>query len=167
MNERWARAFDAEAARARPEDDEDTRERARRKGPAALPVEVVEFLDDVPARLARADLVVSRSGALTCAELCAVGRPSVLVPYPHAADDHQYKNAHALAEAGAAIVIRQQDASIDALADAIGALCIDAERRTVMADAARGRGVPDAADRIMRDLLEMIGVPVAVGGGAS
>ncbi|GAC1548304.1 MAG: undecaprenyldiphospho-muramoylpentapeptide beta-N-acetylglucosaminyltransferase [Polyangiales bacterium] len=167
-NERWARAFDAELARSRPEEDEDTRERARRKGPPVLPVEVVEFLDDVPARLAWADLVVSRSGALTCAELCAVGRPAVLVPYPHAADDHQFRNAHALAEAGAAIVLRQETASTDALADAIGALCTDANRRRAMADASRARGVPDAADKIMRDLLALIGVPVAAhaAGGA-
>lgn len=118
-------------------------------------VEVVEFIEDVPARLAWAHLVVSRSGALTCAELCAVGRPSILVPYPFAADDHQAANAEALQGAAAAIALRQKDAAVERLVEAIASLYGDDAKRLAMADAARARGVPDAATKIAEDLLEL------------
>ena len=72
-------------------------------------VELASFFADVPARMAAADLLVSRSGASTVAELLALGRPSLLVPYLHAADDHQTANARALAEAGAAILVPQPE----------------------------------------------------------
>lgn len=135
--------------------------------------EVSEFIVDVPKALADADLVVARSGALTCAELCAVGRPSILVPYPFAADDHQAHNAEAMQAAGAAIALRQENATADALCDAIGALVTDSTRRRSMADAARARGVPDAADVIAKDLLSLAKLaisapiaPIASGGAA-
>jgi UDP-N-acetylglucosamine--N-acetylmuramyl-(pentapeptide) pyrophosphoryl-undecaprenol N-acetylglucosamine transferase len=99
-----------------------------------------------------------RSGALTCAELCAVGRASILVPYPHAADDHQAKNAEALAGAGAAIAIRQEKADAEALFAAMAGLALDDDKRRAMAAAARKRGVPDAADVITRDLLALAGL---------
>lgn len=159
VTKRYARAFDAEAARALDKDaSEDDLERARRKGPATIPVEVVDFLDDVASKLADADLVVSRSGAGSCAEICAVGRAAILVPYPHAADDHQAANAEALVRAGAAIAMRQDVATVEAIADAVRALAEDGPRRRAMGDAARARGIPDASERIARDLLELIGV---------
>ncbi len=120
---------------------------------------VIEFVEDVPARLAWADLVVARSGALTCAELCAIGRAAVLVPYPYAADDHQAANADTLAASGAAIAIRQKDATAERLVEAIGGLYADDVTRLAMADAARARGVPDAARRIAEDLLEIMSPP--------
>ena len=124
---------------------------------------VVEFVDDVPAQLAWADLVVSRSGALTCAELCAIGRAAILVPYPHAADDHQAANAEALAASGAAIAIRQREATPERLVEAIGGLYDDDLARVAMADAARVRGVPNAAEKIAEDLLELMSRPAASG----
>lgn len=117
---------------------------------------VIEFVEDVPTQLAWADLVVARSGALTCAELCAIGRAAVFVPYPYAADDHQAANAETLAAAGAAIAIRQKDATAERLVEAIGGLYDDDVARLAMADAARARGVPDAARRIAEDLLEIM-----------
>jgi UDP-N-acetylglucosamine--N-acetylmuramyl-(pentapeptide) pyrophosphoryl-undecaprenol N-acetylglucosamine transferase len=117
---------------------------------------VVEFVEDVPAQLAWADLVIARSGALTCAELCAIGRAAILIPYPHAADDHQAANAAALARAGAAIAIRQKDASVERLVEAIAALYDDDLARVAMADAARARGVPEAANKIAADLVELM-----------
>lgn len=119
-------------------------------------VEVIEFIDDVPSRLSAAHVVVARAGALTLAEICAIGRPSILIPYPFAADDHQAANAQALAEAGAAIAMRQSEWSVDKLAEAISSLANDEPRRARMADVARGRGVPDAADAIARDLIDFI-----------
>ncbi|MBI2395440.1 MAG: undecaprenyldiphospho-muramoylpentapeptide beta-N-acetylglucosaminyltransferase [Deltaproteobacteria bacterium] len=121
----------------------------------AKDVQVVEFVEDVPARLSWAHLVVSRSGALTCAELCAIGRPSILVPYPFAADDHQAANAEALAKAAAAIAIRQKEATVERLVEAISGVYGDETMRLSMADAARARGVPDAAQKIAEDLLEL------------
>jgi UDP-N-acetylglucosamine--N-acetylmuramyl-(pentapeptide) pyrophosphoryl-undecaprenol N-acetylglucosamine transferase len=110
--------------------------------------EVRAFLDDMPARLQAADLVVCRAGATTLAELAAAGRPAILVPYPHAADDHQTLNARAVEEAGAAESIRDEGLDGKTLAARILSLAADPERRIRMARAARGLAVPDATSRI-------------------
>jgi UDP-N-acetylglucosamine--N-acetylmuramyl-(pentapeptide) pyrophosphoryl-undecaprenol N-acetylglucosamine transferase len=132
-----------------------------RSGNSRSIVEVTEFIDDVPARLRECDLLIARAGAMTCAEACAVGRPSLLIPYPFAADDHQAANADALAKAGAAIALRQSDATTDALVSAIAPLLENAALRVAMADAARSRSVPEAACRIARDLLQLAAIPAA------
>ncbi len=118
------------------------------------------FIDDMPTALARADLVIGRAGAGALSEICAVGRPSILVPYPYAAGDHQAKNADALVREGAAIRIKDKLASPDTVAKAIGALISDRSLLTKMAAAARGVGRPDAAHTIARDLLELAGLGV-------
>jgi len=118
-------------------------------------VEVVPFIDDVAAALARADVVIARSGASSLAELCAVGRPSILIPYPFAADDHQRRNAESLERAGAAIAVAQPDATPARLAVEIEGLARDPERRARMARAAASLGRPDAAERVARDLLDL------------
>jgi UDP-N-acetylglucosamine--N-acetylmuramyl-(pentapeptide) pyrophosphoryl-undecaprenol N-acetylglucosamine transferase len=106
------------------------------------------FFDDMARRFAAADLIVCRAGASTLAELCAAGRPSILVPYPFAADDHQRKNAEVLQEAGAAVVIADGDLDGDRLAATIAELAADPERRRTMGLAARALAHPDAALRI-------------------
>jgi len=113
-----------------------------------LAAEVSAFLDDMPARLAAADLVVSRAGATTLAELAAAGRPAILVPFPHAADDHQRLNAEAVRDAGAAVMIRDADLAGPGLGAEIAALASDPARRERMAAAARTLARPDAARRI-------------------
>jgi UDP-N-acetylglucosamine--N-acetylmuramyl-(pentapeptide) pyrophosphoryl-undecaprenol N-acetylglucosamine transferase len=123
-------------------------------------VEVVPFIDDVARALAEADLVVARAGAGTIAEITAVGRPSILVPFPHAADDHQAHNAEALARAGAAVCVRQEYADPRRLADEIERLLGDGLERRAMAVAAGARGRPDAARYVARDLLSMARVGV-------
>lgn len=110
--------------------------------------EVHAFLDDMPARLASADLVVCRAGASTLSELAAAGRPAILVPYPHAADDHQRLNAEAVRDAGAAVVIPDAELSGARLAAEIATLAADPPRRREMARAARRLSIPDAAERI-------------------
>ena len=110
---------------------------------------------DILHKLLGTPAVRARFPSLTRAELCAIGRASVLVPYPHAADDHQAKNAEALADAGAAIALRQEHATVHALVDALGKLVADDARRVAMADHARARGVPDAALRIADDVLPL------------
>jgi UDP-N-acetylglucosamine--N-acetylmuramyl-(pentapeptide) pyrophosphoryl-undecaprenol N-acetylglucosamine transferase len=121
--------------------------------------EVVPFLENVAGELARADLVIERAGASSLAELCAVGRASILIPFPFAADDHQRKNAEALAEAGAAVSIEQAAATASRIASEVIALAKDRARRAAMAGRARALGRPDAARTIARDLLALAGVP--------
>ena len=116
---------------------------------------VVPFIDDVAQAIADADLVVARAGAGTIAEVTAIGRASVLVPFPHAADDHQARNAQALARAGAAVCLLQDQADASLLASEIGRLLADDVARRAMADRARARGRPDAAHRVARDLLAL------------
>ena len=130
--------------------------------------EVRAFLDDMPARVEAADLVVCRAGATTLAELAAAGRPSILVPFPFAADDHQRLNAEAVVEAGGAAMIRDAELTGPALADAIATLARDAGRRREMGRAVRALARPDAADRIA-DVAEALldGRPVVGGGDVS
>lgn len=119
---------------------------------------VVAFLDDVAAAIADADLVVARAGAGTTAEITAIGRASILVPYPHAADDHQARNAELLARAGAAVSLRQDAADATRLATEIERLLRDDSARAALADAARARGKPGAARDIAADLLALAGI---------
>lgn len=128
--------------------------------------EVKPFFDDLPARIAAAHLVVARSGAGTVAELSAIGRPSILVPLPHALDQDQAANARTLAEAGAALVLRQVEFDPDRLALELHTLASEPASGpmslTRMADRARSRGVLDAADRLA-DLVRHL----AAGGAAA
>lgn len=118
-------------------------------------VRVVPFLDDVASELAAADLVIGRSGASSLAELCAVGRPAILIPFPHAADNHQYRNAISIERAGAAVAIEQTDATPARLTAEIMRLAKDGGLRLTMARAAVALGKPDAARMVAEDLLAL------------
>jgi UDP-N-acetylglucosamine--N-acetylmuramyl-(pentapeptide) pyrophosphoryl-undecaprenol N-acetylglucosamine transferase len=115
---------------------------------------VLPFVDDVAGELARTDLFIGRSGAGALAELCAVGRPSILIPLP-IKGVHQQENAQALATLGAAVCLAQSDVTVSRLAEEIVSLAKDEPGRVRMADAARAQGRPDAAQAIARDLLEV------------
>jgi UDP-N-acetylglucosamine--N-acetylmuramyl-(pentapeptide) pyrophosphoryl-undecaprenol N-acetylglucosamine transferase len=128
---------------------EDRAATAERYAAAGIDADVREFIDDMAAQYARAELVVARAGATTVAELTAIGRPAILIPYPFAADNHQERNAAALAEAGAARVFRQADLDGDKLASAVAALAGDRERLAAMASAMRALGRPEAAREIV------------------
>ena len=123
----------------------------------AVAVEVVEFIDDMPAAFAEADLIVSRAGASTVGELCAAGRASILIPYPHAADDHQSRNAEALSAAGGAMVLSDADCDGMKLAELIGSILVLPERLEEMEFAARALARPDAARRAADVLEEVAG----------
>ncbi|HXW25876.1 MAG TPA: undecaprenyldiphospho-muramoylpentapeptide beta-N-acetylglucosaminyltransferase [Xanthobacteraceae bacterium] len=110
--------------------------------------DVAPFFVDLPARIAAAHLVVSRSGASTIAELAALGRPAILVPLPHALDQDQLANARALERAGGAILLRQDAFTPARLAREIAALAADPARLDAMAAGARSAGMPDAAERL-------------------
>jgi UDP-N-acetylglucosamine--N-acetylmuramyl-(pentapeptide) pyrophosphoryl-undecaprenol N-acetylglucosamine transferase len=113
-----------------------------------LAPELAAFFADVPERLAAAHLVVARSGASTVAELTAVGRPAIFVPYPYAIDDHQTANAAAVAETGGGWLMPQAALSPDALAAELTRLFIAPDALADAAAAARAAGVADAAERL-------------------
>jgi UDP-N-acetylglucosamine--N-acetylmuramyl-(pentapeptide) pyrophosphoryl-undecaprenol N-acetylglucosamine transferase len=125
---------------------------SRHRPPA---VQVIDFLDPMADGYAVADVVVSRAGMITVAELCAWGLPSVLVPLPTAAADHQTHNARVLAEAGASALIRQADLTPASLADAVGTLLGHRQARDEMAARALARGRPNAAADIVSKILTL------------
>jgi len=108
---------------------------------------------DIAARLGAAHLVIGRAGASTVCELAVAGRPAILVPLKIALDDDQGQNARLLVEAGAAVMLREDDLSVDSLADLIQSLIGDPARLATMAQAAKSVARPDAADRLA-DLVE-------------
>ncbi|HKF48226.1 MAG TPA: undecaprenyldiphospho-muramoylpentapeptide beta-N-acetylglucosaminyltransferase [Terracidiphilus sp.] len=117
---------------------------------------VSAFLDDMPARFSRAVLVMARSGASTVAELAAAGKPSLLVPFAAAADQHQKRNAEELVKAGAAEMLEEPDlATPEKLQDKLIALLRDPNRLSRMAAAARTQAHPGAAEHIAARLIEL------------
>ena len=114
----------------------------------SVAAEIAPFFADLPARLAASHLVVARSGASTVAELAAIGRPSILVPLPHALDQDQFANAGALAGVNAAIRLPQAEFTPQRLAAEITALAGAPKRLAAMAAAAKFLGRLDAADRL-------------------
>jgi len=111
--------------------------------------QVHAFLDDMPARFADADVILARSGAGTVAELAAAGKPSVLVPFPQAADDHQRRNAEVLAEAGAAVMILEAELTPERLLREFSGLLASPERLSAMAQDARTMAHPNATEEIV------------------
>ena len=117
-----------------------------------LPARVTPFLQRIHMAYAAADLVVSRSGAMTLAEIAVVGTPAILIPYPHAADDHQVVNASNLVDRGAASMILDRELSGERLAKEIAHLLSDRQTLSRMSANARTFARPDAAARIARSL---------------
>lgn len=124
---------------------------------AGLQADVQPFFADVPARLAKAQLVISRAGASSIADITVIGRPAILIPYAAAAGDHQTANARALADAGAALVHHESGLDAETLARDIRAILTDPARATAMASAALQLGRPDAARRLY-DLVTEIAI---------
>ncbi len=118
---------------------------------------VAPFLSPVSEAYRAADLVICRSGATTAAELTACGRPAILIPFPFATHGHQEKNARALAEAGAAELLLERDLTGERLAKTITALLAEPARLERMSEQSRRLGRPDAAEKIVKDCLQLIG----------
>ena len=116
------------------------------------------FFSDLPARMAAAHLIVSRSGASTVAELAAIGRPAILVPLPHALDQDQLANAGMLEAAGGAITVVQRDLTPERLAAELVALAAAPDRLGAMAAAARSAGTLDAAERLADLVMKTAGI---------
>jgi UDP-N-acetylglucosamine--N-acetylmuramyl-(pentapeptide) pyrophosphoryl-undecaprenol N-acetylglucosamine transferase len=122
---------------------------------AGVKFELASFFKDMPQRIARAHLVIARSGAGTVSELAAIGRPAILVPLPHALDDNQTPNADALANAGGGWRVAQKDLTPDTLARMLTAAFADPQGLAKCAAAALTLGRPDATKRLA-DLVERL-----------
>ncbi len=127
---------------------------------------VAPYIEDMPAALRWADVVVCRAGAMTLAELAAAGRASVLVPYPHATDQHQLRNAKSREDAGAALLLLDEFCTGESLAACVDDLRRDPARLRAMAVAARAAARPDAAMEIAADLMRLAGRLPAGAAGA-
>lgn len=130
-------------------------------------VRCVDFIEDMGAAYAAADIVVCRAGATSIAELTALGRPSVLVPYPHATRDHQMHNARALAQVGGAQVIEDGELTGRRLVDTVEPWIADAGARSEAARAARIFGRRDAAFQVARLVLEQVQAAAAATRGGT
>ncbi len=137
----------------RPEDMEQVKQTYAAMGVKA---ELAPFFKDLPARMARAHLVIGRSGAGTVAELMVIGRPAILVPLPHALDDNQTPNADALAEGGGGWRVAQRDLSPEKLKDMLVGAFSSPDDLSRRAAAAHALGKPDAAVRLA-DLVDRVG----------
>ncbi|KAA9129725.1 undecaprenyldiphospho-muramoylpentapeptide beta-N-acetylglucosaminyltransferase [Marinihelvus fidelis] len=132
-------------------DVEDTRARYAEAG---IDAQVTPFIEDMAEAYGWADAVACRSGALTVSELAAVGLGAVLVPFPHAVDDHQTANAAVLVDAGAAVLCPESSLEPRVLADALQNVLADRQAALAMAEKARAVAVTDAAERVARACLE-------------
>ncbi|NND45634.1 MAG: undecaprenyldiphospho-muramoylpentapeptide beta-N-acetylglucosaminyltransferase [Xanthomonadales bacterium] len=130
---------------------------AERYQAAGLEAEVSEFIENMAGAYAWADIVVCRSGALTVSELAAAGVGSILVPFPHAVDDHQAYNAGFLVDSGAALMLREAQMSSESLAALLEPRLGDRAELLKMAEAARSLGVQDSAGRVADACAEWVG----------
>lgn len=123
---------------------------------ARIRVEPLQFIDDMPAACAAADLLVCRSGASTTAEVAVMGKPSIMVPYPHATDNHQQSNARAFSDAGAAILLLDNECTGETLAQNIRQCLHNPERLAQMRKAALSLARPGAAEAIVEEILMLV-----------
>lgn len=117
---------------------------------------VLRFIDDMAGAYAEADFVIGRSGAGTVAEITALGKPSLLIPYPYATNDHQMENARVLERAGAAVVVEDKDATAENLHAALTNL-LRKDKLNTMASRALALGRPDAAVVIVNEIIKLSG----------
>ncbi len=121
-----------------------------------LKADVVPFIENMQEMYVAADLVVCRAGAMTIAELTALGKPAILIPYPYAADDHQRANAEVLVQAGAARMILDAELTPGRLSQEVGLLLTDRLKLSVMAQASAALGRPDATAAVVRECLACV-----------
>lgn len=136
--------------------DEDASRAAAAYEAAGVRAEIAPFFADIPRRLSEAQLVISRSGASSVADISVIGRPAILIPFAAATGDHQTANAKGLADAGAAVVVQEKALDAGALAGHIASILEDPHKAEGMARAALGEGKPDATARLVA-LVEELG----------
>lgn len=116
-----------------------------------------DYIDNMYTCICAADLIISRAGAMTITELTAIGRPAILVPYPNAAENHQYYNALTLSNANAAVLIEDKDLTKARLVEEVSALYSDRQRLSLMEENAKKSARNNAADRIMSEIIDLLG----------
>ena len=116
---------------------------------------IAEYFYDMPYRQAAADVIICRAGAMTLAELAVRGKAAILIPSPHVAEDHQYKNARLLADAGAAVVYRESELDSSILKAAVKDLLENENKRKRIEDGIRNFAAPDSADRIAAEVIRL------------
>jgi len=122
---------------------------------AGFPAQVSRFIDDMPSAFAHADLVLCRSGASTVGEITAAGKPAIFVPFPFAADDHQFKNAEALENAGAARLIPESQMTHQRLSGVVAQLLNNPATLTEMSGKARALSHPNAGREIAQMAIKL------------
>jgi UDP-N-acetylglucosamine--N-acetylmuramyl-(pentapeptide) pyrophosphoryl-undecaprenol N-acetylglucosamine transferase len=121
-----------------------------------MPAVVQPFFNDMAEQYRQADLIVCRAGATTVAEITVIGKAALFIPFPYATDDHQTRNARVLVDAGAAEMVAESELSGEALANVVDKLANDRRQLAIMEENARALGRPDAAQKIVDDLYELI-----------
>lgn len=116
-----------------------------------------EYIDNMYTCMCAADLIISRAGAMTITELTAIGRPAILVPFPAAAENHQFYNAKTLSDANAAVLIEDKDLTKARLVEEVSALYADRDRLALMEENAKRSAENNAADRIMSEIIDLLG----------
>lgn len=119
-------------------------------------IEIREYIYDMHRQLAAADIVICRAGAITIAENCCMGKACILIPSPNVTDNHQYKNAAVLADAGAALLLKESETNGAVLTKAVKELVSDVSRRTAMEKAAKAMAMANAADTIAEIVIESV-----------
>ncbi|MGV6812868.1 MAG: undecaprenyldiphospho-muramoylpentapeptide beta-N-acetylglucosaminyltransferase [Brevirhabdus sp.] len=135
--------------------DEDGARVTERYAELGLDAEVAPFFNDIPRRFSEAQLVISRAGASSVADISVIGRPSILIPYALATADHQTANARGLVEAGGAVMIPESVLTPDSMAEQIAAILGAPDTATAMAGAALSHGRPDATERLVEMVEEL------------
>ncbi|MCL4219643.1 MAG: undecaprenyldiphospho-muramoylpentapeptide beta-N-acetylglucosaminyltransferase, partial [Candidatus Hydrogenedentes bacterium] len=123
---------------------------------APVATQVFAYIDDMVRACVAADVIVSRSGASSTAEIALIGKPSILVPYPHATDNHQEENARTLEDAGGAVVLLDSECTAERLGDELRNLLTNRERMNRMGQAARRCAKPGAAEIMVADMLSLV-----------
>ena len=139
--------------------DEDATRAAASYEAAGVRAEIAPFFADIPRRLSEAQLVISRSGASSVADISVIGRPAILIPFAAATGDHQTANARGLVEAGAAVLVAEKALDAASLARHIAAILEDPATAEIMARAALGAGMPDATARLVALVEDLGGEP--------
>ena len=118
-------------------------------------VKFCDYIYDMPKQMMAADLVISRSGAITLAELSCLGKPAILIPSPNVTDNHQYKNALVYAENGAAVLIEEKDLTAEKLTEEIDRILNDPEKLAQMSENMKKLAFPGATERIWTELSKI------------
>ncbi len=119
-------------------------------------VEVSEYIYDMASRMSRADLVIARAGAITLAELAVLGKPAILIPSPNVTNNHQYRNAKVVSDAGGAILIEEKDLTSELLSDKIEELLFNKNRLDEMSACMKKLAITDSEDKIYKELITIL-----------